>query len=439
MAIKKFLGKTQEDATAKAKEELGGSCVIMSVKENKPTGLFKAFKSSTFEVTAAIEESEFRFPTKPLEEMSVKSKINLSANEDISEMLKGSRTTATKKDEPSAYVRQNMDSTNMYSQKQNNLGKLTQSAVNSNMNEFEERLVNLQSILEERLTPAAKETEQADVEKDAVVVDQMNSANIRFVKVLYNTLLDNEVSERYANQLIDEMDRVLTKSSSVDVVLSHIYQKMILKFGQPSQIDLTGKKPKVVFFVGPTGVGKTTTIAKIASKLKVEDGKKIALLTADTYRIAAEEQLRTYANILDTPLTIIYSAEEIDQAVQKASDTDVILVDTAGFSHKSTKQKEDTRDLIASLSSEYEKEVFLVLSATTKYRDLVEIAEAYREISDYKLIFTKLDETSVYGNLYNIRLHTGAEMSYVTYGQNVPDDIDVFDTQKVVKKLLGGK
>ena len=170
----------------------------------------------------------------------------------------------------------------------------------------------------------------------------------------------------------------------------------------------------------------------------MESEKKIALLTADTYRIAAEEQLRTYANILDTSLTIIYSADELNPAIAKVKDSDVILVDTAGFSHKSTQQKEDTKALIEALDSKYECEIFLVLSATTKYRDLIEIVDSYREIADYKLIFTKLDETTSYGNLYNVKMYTGADISYVTNGQNVPDDIEVFDTQSIVKKLLGG-
>lgn len=430
MTIKKFIGKSQEEATAKAKEELGSLCVIMSVRELKPTGLFKAFKSSNYEVTAAIEETEYKSSSKTDYAVEGKGRINLSANEDVSELLKEQRSRSMQESGT-----QNVPITNKM---MHNGSKQVQNLVNSNMNEFEERLVNLQNILEERLTPA-KENDVQSNDKEVSYLEQKNAENIRFAKILYNTLLDNEVSERYANQLMDEMDRMLTKTTNVDIMLSHVYQKMVLKFGQPSQITFSGKKPKVVFFIGPTGVGKTTTIAKIASKLKVEEEKKIALLTADTYRIAAEEQLRTYANILDTPLTIIYSKDEINHAVSKSSDADVILVDTAGFSHKSTQQKEDTRELIASLDEEYEKEVFLVLSATTKYRDLVEIAESYRDISEYKLIFTKLDETSSYGNLYNMRMYTGAEMSYVTYGQNVPDDIGIFDTQKVVKKLLGGK
>ena len=221
--------------------------------------------------------------------------------------------------------------------------------------------------------------------------------------------------------------------------MSNVYQKLILKFGQPGKIELVSGQPKVVFFIGPTGVGKTTTIAKIASKFKVDSGKKVAFLTADTYRIAAAEQLRTYANILDTPFTIVYSAEELNTAVERVSDYDLVLVDTAGFSHKNETQREDIKKLIEHLDEKYEKEVYLVVSATIKYKDLLDIADIYHEIADYKIIFTKLDETTSYGNMLNIRMYSGAELSYVTDGQNVPDDIELFDTQKIVKQLLGGR
>lgn len=114
----------------------------------------------------------------------------------------------------------------------------------------------------------------------------------QFFKVLYKVLLDNEVDEIYINQFMDDLDRVSHSTNGLDYLISSVYQKMILKLGQPEVISLTKNKPKVVFFIGPTGVGKTTTIAKIASRFKVEQEKKVALLTADTYRIAAAEQLR---------------------------------------------------------------------------------------------------------------------------------------------------
>lgn len=217
-----------------------------------------------------------------------------------------------------------------------------------------------------------------------------------------------------------------------------MYQKLILRFGQPNTIDLSGAKPKVVFFVGPTGVGKTTTIAKIASKYKVDYERKVAFITADTYRIAATEQLRVYANILDAPMSIVYSKEELNAAIEKLSDYDIVFVDTAGFSHKNAAQCEEMKKLIDGVDEVFEKETYLVLSATTKYKDLVDIVNIYNDIAKYKIIFTKLDETTTYGNLLNIKLYSGADLSYTTNGQNVPDDIELFDTQKIVKQLLGG-
>jgi len=296
--------------------------------------------------------------------------------------------------------------------------------------QMQKKLDDLSDILEQKLSNVAEEAAQ---EK------QQSAEELNLIRMLYSTLLKNEVHEKYVNQIMDEVERVIRPGNSVDTILSNVYQKLILKFGQPKTIDVSGRKPNVIFFIGPTGVGKTTTIAKIASKYKVESNPKIAFITADTYRIAATEQLRVYANILDAPMSIVYSFEDLNQEVERYCDYDLIFVDTAGFSHKNEKQRGDTKELLAGLSEEYKREVYLVLSATTKYRDLLDIVDIYHEISEYKLIFTKLDETSSYGNLLNIRLYADAELSYVTNGQNVPDDIEVFDTQKIVKQLLGGK
>ena len=260
-----------------------------------------------------------------------------------------------------------------------------------------------------------------------------------FMKLLYNTMIENEVNEQYANQIIEEIEKNSKPNAPMDYMLSNVYQKMILKFGKPIGAQLAEKGPKLLFFVGPTGVGKTTTIAKIASRFRVDDKRKVALLTTDTYRIAAAEQLRTYANILEVPIRVIYSVDEMESALQEFYEYDYILVDTAGHSHHNETQRENMRQFVHSLDGKAEKEVFLVVSATTKYRDLVSIADAYQNMTDFKLIFTKLDETTTLGNLLNFKLYTGAVLSYVTCGQNVPDDIEKFNPQKTVKQLLGGK
>ncbi len=296
---------------------------------------------------------------------------------------------------------------------------------------MEGRLENLTNMFENQLG--------GTIDADKMFYKAPTPEEVNFVKILYKTLLSNEVSEKYINQILSEVEKFIRPGISLDTILSNVYQKLILRLGTPSTINCKGKMPKVIFFIGPTGVGKTTTIAKIASKYKMEENMKVAFLTADTYRIAATEQLRVYANILDAPLSIIYSADELNNAVMQLTDYDLIFVDTAGFSHKNEAQRSDTEDLIKCLDKEYEKEVYLVLSATTKLKDLIEISDSFHKIADYKIIFTKLDETTCYGNILNVKLHSKAELAYVAYGQNVPDDFSVIDTQKIVKQLLGGK
>lgn len=202
-------------------------------------------------------------------------------------------------------------------------------------------------------------------------------------------------------------------------------------------IDIRTRKTKYIFFIGPTGVGKTTTIAKIASTLRLTKQTKVALITSDTYRIAAVDQLKTYANILGIPLQVVYSPQDMKPAMEELSEYDLVFVDTAGRSHNNKEQKEDIQNLLDTVE-DANKEVFLVLSATTKYKDLVKIAQTYSEITKYNLIFTKLDETETVGSLYNIHMLTGAPLSYATWGQNVPDDIGKIDAQSMAKKLLGG-
>ena len=423
MTIKKFQGRTEEEATAKAKEEFGPQTVIMNVKEVKPKGFLRSFKTSVFEVTAAIEEMEQPSAAKiPAPLPPAPGNINIAADEPI----------AIPKPEPVKEMFASVENTwassmGVQPQIPNTEEKKKENAVENNL---EEKLESLQSLLEEKLSPQQPE----ELPKEAPVDE-----NFKFIKMIYSILLDNEVDEKYVNQIMDEVEKVMKGGASVDLILSSIYQKMILKFGQPQPVELSERKPKVVFFIGPTGVGKTTTIAKIASRFKMEKGKKVALFTADTYRIAAAEQLRTYANIMDTPLNIVYSSEELNEEIKKSEEYDLVLIDTAGFSHKNEEQRNETKELIDRITGEYQKEVYLVLSATTKYRDLIDIADIYKKNFQFKLIFTKLDETSCYGNILNMKLYTGADLSYSTYGQNVPEDIEIFNTQKIVKHLLGGK
>jgi flagellar biosynthesis protein FlhF len=428
MTINKYQGKTKEEAVEKARKEMGSNIVVLNVREVKSRGLLGSLKTPTFEVTAATEEKDpfdkaFERKEQAPAKVERKSSIDLAADENIDlkpvETLTMQMRPAEQKHEVKPVIK-----ADTY--------RKEEPREESRTSELEKRLESLSQILEKQIASEDKKKEEP---KEEV---KEESENYPFIKMLYRTLLDNDVNEKYVNQIIEDADKNVHGGNNMDYILSSIYQKMILKFGEPSPIKAEGGKPKVIYFIGPTGVGKTTTIAKIASRCKVESGKRVAFLTADTYRIAATEQLRVYANILGAPMSIIYTAEEMNEAISHLRDYDLIFVDTAGFSHKSETHCMEMKKMLAGLSESYDKEVYLVLSATTKYSDLVEIVDTYKEIADYKLIFTKLDETSTYGNILNIRLHSGAELSYMTNGQNVPDDIEEFNTQKIVKQLLGG-
>ena len=394
MIIKKFTAKTEKDATQAARKEMGEEAVIMNVRKVKAKGAFAFLKPQLTEVTAALEEESEKY-TAALS--SINNVLNASQNR---ERQNNAAATALEKRENSA---------------------------------IEEKLDSLQSLLEQQLQKPEEEPEPK------VEEPQEESETDKFMKLLHTTMLENEVDETYADQILEEIGQLNKPNLPFDYALANIYQKMILKFGKPSGITPAKDGVKAIFFIGPTGVGKTTTIAKLASKFRLDEKKKVALLTADTYRIAAAEQLRTYANILEVPFRVVYSEEELGKAVEDFKEYDYILIDTAGHSHQNNEQKENMCKLIGTLDEKIEKEIYLVLSATTKYRDLRSIADSYKGIADYKLIFTKLDETTTLGSLLNMRLYTGASLSYVTCGQNVPDDMEEFNPQKTVKRLLGGK
>ena len=412
MIIKKFTGKTEAEATEAAKKELGSTLVIMNVREVKKKGLFAFLLPKQIEVTAALEEEA---PARP----QYGSILRTAADKEI-------RTE-----------QQNLlakNSTENIEKKLDSLQTLLESQLNNRQSEKEES-AKTQDV------PDAEEKEDKTQDMAAAEKkeEEKNPEQDKFIRLLYNKMLDNEMDEKYVNSILEDASKTKKADLPFDYLLANIYQKMVLKFGRSEGITPSEEGPRIVLFIGPTGVGKTTTIAKLAGRYCVEEKKKVALLTADTYRIAAAEQLRTYANILETPFRIIYTPEELQAAVEDYWDCDYIFIDTAGRSHQNTDQLEKMKEMVAALKRPESYQVFLVLSATTKYRDLQKIADCYGKIADFELIFTKLDETEAVGNLLNMKLYTDAPIAYVTCGQNVPDDIEDFNPQKTVKRLLGGK
>lgn len=406
MIVKKYTGKDETEAVMKAKDDLGSNAVVLNVRTMKQRGLAKVFKKDFVEITAALEEKDFA--------------QNVNNNKPTFSRVS------------SEAIKKQQSQINLLADDRADTNVPKQSEI------IEKKLDSLHDMLRNQMVKEEETDKKEDV-KPAVRPE--NNANFKSLKLIYNKLLENEVSEKYANAIINDIENSMKKESNLDSILASVYQKIILKFGEPEAIEDDDRR-KIVFFIGPTGVGKTTTIAKLASDFKLTRSKNVAMITADTYRIAAVEQLNTYASILDVPVNVIYSPSEIVESIEELSDYQMIFVDTAGRSHKNTEQRDEIIEMISNVrNSDIDADIiiFLVMSVTTKYRDMVNICDAYKSLNSYRLLFTKLDETDSVGNILNIKLYTGAPISYTTCGQNVPDDIESVDVQKLAKSLLGGE
>lgn len=422
MIIKKFQANSETEAIMMAKDDLGKDAIVMNIKTMKPKGLFKIFRKTKVEVTAAVDEVR---TAEQKQESKATSQINAQIDEKLHPEMKQESESAKESKE--------------IEEKLNNLAMLIEQQMESQKKErqsAEGKTADSEEKTEDKEKAASEKKETADKEKEEEA--EKNSLKNKSIDLIIEQLTNNEVTLTYAKQIMDE----ITHSGNIrtlDEMLSCVYQKIILKLGEmkPISFEKGDKKPKVIFFVGPTGVGKTTTIAKLSSKLLLEEKKKIAILTSDTYRIAAVEQIKTYANILSIPVEVVYEAGDLKEILPKYKEYDYLLMDTAGRSHKNKQQADDLKKIFDAFAG-YSILTYLVLSATTKYNDLKKITSLYADITDYNLIFTKLDETDAIGNILNIKLDTDRPLSYVSYGQNVPDDIEVMNPQIIAKQVLGG-
>ena len=251
--------------------------------------------------------------------------------------------------------------------------------------------------------------------------------------VLYKRLIDSEIKQEFATDFIQKL------KNTTDDPEESINKKFIavLKESFPVSGPMVLKKetPLVVAMVGPTGAGKTTTIAKLAAYCSIYKENMVSVITADTYRIAAIEQIRAFAEIVDIGLQVIFSPAEASDALEACENDDIVFIDTAG---RSQRNKEHMRELEEYLEVLKPEETHLVLSATTKDSDLHDTIKRYKDLKVNRLLFTKLDETAKLGNVFNTVNDGGIPVSYLTSGQSVPEDIELAQPGRFVRRLLEG-
>lgn len=293
--------------------------------------------------------------------------------------------------------------------------------------------------------PEAKAADNGE-EKIQALEDELAQMRLMLKQVMGQSKTENEritLQDALKAQAVNEqvMQDVIRKISPATLLApkdSEESQKALsdylhatLKTGDG--IGLKDGRPKIVALIGTTGVGKTTTIAKIAARFVLERGISVALITADTYRISAVDQLKTYSDIIGLPLEIVYSAAELKPALRKHKGKQLILIDTAGRSQNNDYQMEELKEF---LSVDPSIEKHLVMSATTKERDAEAIMDRFSICKPDRVIFTKTDETDSLGFVVNLLYDRRIALSYLTNGQSVPDDIEPARPEALAKLLL---
>jgi flagellar biosynthesis protein FlhF len=253
----------------------------------------------------------------------------------------------------------------------------------------------------------------------------------------YITLVQSDVAEDLAADIIKTVHRQLrpehlNQTQFVLEKLAEHLEHLLPTAGPIVRTKTTG--PHVVALIGPTGVGKTTTIAKLAANLKLREKNKVGLITIDTYRIAAIDQLKKYADILGSPLRVVSSPEDMRNAVASMNDCEFILIDTAGRSPNDTMKLSELKTFLAAAEPD---EVHLVTSTTSNQATIELALTKFGELNVSKLIFTKLDEAAKVGAVLNILSKVNKPLSYITTGQDVPDDIEVAQGRRLAQLILG--
>ena len=374
MQIKRYEVGSIQEAMNKIKMELGEEAVILSTKR------LRGGKVPLFEVTAARDENkknvDFREPHKALESgnqcVSFSAEMDMIRN-DLIEMKYLIRDI--RKEDP---IRRE-------------LGQLR---------EYLNNLMNVLGNWEKNLFPGPPS------------------------KIYYN-LVANGVSRERAYRLVNTIDKIDNFENTCKSLESTITSSI--------PVRNVRRRRGVIAFVGPTGVGKTTTLAKLAARYSMSEKLSVGLISADTYRIAAADQLKTYAKIMGVPIRVVSEKEEFQEALSRFSDKDIVMVDTPGKSRKDRGYIEKLRDF---LSVDAAVETSLLLSLTASRENMLEAASRFDAVNYDSIIFTKVDEATGLGSMYDVIDQVGKPVSYLTVGQNVPNDIEDANPGRIARLIM---
>jgi flagellar biosynthesis protein FlhF len=427
MIIKKFVVDEMPQAVQQIKAELGPEAIIVSSQKIRGKGIAGFFKTK-MEVTAVLDEVK-ELPAPPQHEKLQKPKESIKPvytpkPDQAVEAVHPSRTVAEELNltvyEASDLMRTAAKPKALIPAKYN-MEKLPPTEFKPL---FEETIMKSLELQEKERLLAMLEQQLEKMDK---AVDK--DFNRRWLRLL----TDLDIDQGIAKQLLDGLEQGIKDSSGDKDDLAKMYLiNKVTNLLKPAYENI--QPAKFMIFMGQPGVGKTTTLAKLATKFKLLKGKKVALITVYTYRYGTADQLKIYGDAIDVPVEVVMTPAELRQAVERHADKDYILIDTVGRSSKNTGQVLELKGFIEAINGL--KQIYLVSSASTKDRDL------FRTIRDFKIahytgyIFTKVDETETLGSMLNVVLKTGIPIQYYCDGQTIPDDIEDVQPRKLAQLLF---
>ncbi|ABS35091.1 flagellar biosynthesis protein FlhF [Clostridium botulinum] len=403
MKIKKYVVNDMNEAMTRIRYELGADAIIISQRKIRKGGFLGLFSKKSLEVTAAIDN----YSTEKKYNSNTVNKINKGNNIEVIKRMLEERNNNVKYDNNINH------DTNALDRYKEILESKSEGAQNKSLKgkKFSESKDLMDEIRD--LKKIVK-----DIGKSEKSYADENSSLVKFFK-------DLDLEEEFIEEIIKKVGNLEENLEEREKI------KRVIEDTIDVRVNSVGK---VTVLVGPTGVGKTTTIAKLAGKLSLIDKKKVGLITIDTYRIGAVEQLKTYADIMNIPFKVVFSIKDMEKAIIDLDYCDVILVDTTGRSSKNMMQISELRAFIEKIK---EKSVHLVISASTKNKDIETIVKGYSILEYENIIITKLDETSIYGSILTILDKGKNPISFITTGQDVPDDIKEGNKEEIAKIVLG--
>ncbi len=426
MRVKTFEAGSMQDALDVVKKDMGEEAFILSTRTRRRPAALGMGEEAVIEVTAAVDEAQAGVP--PVTNGSASLTYGLRPSLEATAARRPVRDVPAKATLPAPPPAPAMDLQPLRRELLEIKGAVAALKDNDARNasilkELDQMKALLSRIQRQGMPPAQLHLPPSLLE-------------------LYGDLVANDVEPLIALRLCEYAQRALTDqggdaTGAVDPERARLFLRRVIADFIPvaPPIQLDPGKTRVAALVGPTGVGKTTTVAKLAAYAQLHLKQKVALVTLDTYRMAAVDQLQQYAQILQVPLHVALTVEDLRSALRFYQDRALVLIDTPGHSPKDTETLGQLRGLLDELP---EVETHLVLSATTKPRDLTEIATRYEPLRPTRLLFTKLDETSTYGPILSTLARVKRPLSYLGTGQEVPDALELATSRRVADLILPG-